>query len=44
MTASAQHQLRRQAAQHMGCQQRCGAVQPVVISVWNKQTGTGYQN
>jgi hypothetical protein len=46
MTASTQTAL-RQAGSHftMGCQQqRCGSVRPVVISVWNKKTGTGYQN
>ncbi|MEO5961344.1 MAG: hypothetical protein ABIZ49_13695 [Opitutaceae bacterium] len=43
MTAIFQHQLRRTGAAFMVvCQQRCDAMRPVTISVWNK-TGPGVQ-
>jgi hypothetical protein len=45
MTASYTHHLRRAGARFMGCQlQRCAAMRPVVISVWNKKTGAGFTN
>jgi hypothetical protein len=43
MTASFKHQLRHAGARITGCQQRCAAMRPVVISVWYK-TGAGFQN
>jgi len=45
MTASYQHLQRRAGAHLMGRQQqRCMvATRPVVISVWNKNTGAGCQ-
>lgn len=43
MTAMFQSHLRLAGALHMGCQQRCDVTRPVVISVWNKYTGTGIQ-
>jgi hypothetical protein len=43
MTAFCQHQLRRAGATFtVVCQQRCDAMRPVSISVWNK-TGPGVQ-
>jgi hypothetical protein len=43
MTASFTHHLRRAGARLMGRQQRCVAM-PVIVSVWNKNTGSGNQN
>jgi hypothetical protein len=44
MFATQQHTLRLCGAHFMGCQQQRVAVRPVAISVWNKNTGAGYQN
>jgi len=46
MTASYHHDLRRSGAAFTkaGSQQRCAAMRPVVVSVWNKKTGAGNQN
>jgi hypothetical protein len=43
MTASLQHHVRRAGSCFTQSQQRCAAMRPVVISVWNK-TGAGNQN
>jgi hypothetical protein len=44
MTTSFQHQLRLLGAAYtVVCQQRCDAMRPVSISVWNK-TGAGIQS
>jgi len=44
MTASLQHHVRRAGFCFTQSQQRCAAMRPVVISVWNKKTGAGNQN
>jgi hypothetical protein len=44
MTASLQHHVRRAGSCYQQGQQRCAAMEPVVISVWNKKTGAGNQN
>lgn len=38
------HLLRRSGACFQQVQQRCAAMRPVVISVWNKKTDAGNQN
>jgi hypothetical protein len=46
MTASYQHHVRLcsgAAFTKAGSQQRCAAMRPVVVSVWNKKTGAGNQ-
>jgi hypothetical protein len=44
MTASYQHHVRLAGTCFTQGQQRCAAMRPVTISVWNKKTGAGYQN
>jgi hypothetical protein len=43
MTALQHHVLAAGACFTQG-QQRCAAMRPVAISVWNKKTGAGNQN
>jgi hypothetical protein len=44
MTVSYQHRARFAGLCCMQSQQRCAAMRPVVVSVWNKKTGAGNQN
>jgi hypothetical protein len=46
MTVSYQHHVRRAGLCFTQSQQRCAVMplRPVMISVWNKKTGTGNQN
>jgi hypothetical protein len=44
MTASLHHHFRRAGARFTQGQSRCAVMRPVVVSVWNKKTGTGNQN
>ena len=44
MTARQPHHARRAGSCFMQAWQRAGAPRPVVVSVWNKQTGSGHQN
>jgi hypothetical protein len=39
-----QHHLRRSGTCFTQGLQRCAVMRPVVVSVWNKKTGTGNQN
>jgi hypothetical protein len=44
MTGSLQHHVRAAGSCFTQVQQRCAAMRPVAISVWNKKTGAGNQN
>jgi hypothetical protein len=44
MTASYHRHVRLAGICFTQSQQRCAAMRPVVISVWNKKTGAGNQN
>jgi len=44
MTARTQHQFRRAGTCSTQGLQRCLVSRPVVVSVWNKNTGPGTQN
>jgi hypothetical protein len=44
MTGFYQHLVRAAGSCHAQVQQRCAAMRPVAISVWNKKTGAGNQN
>jgi hypothetical protein len=43
MTASLHHPALRAGFCFTQSQQRCAAMRPVVVSVWNKKTGAGNQ-
>ncbi|MFM7751752.1 MAG: hypothetical protein ACKPB0_15180 [Opitutaceae bacterium] len=44
MSARHQHHVRRAGACFMQAWQRPGAPRPAIVSVWNKQAGSGHQN